>query len=49
MQTCEENNILVERLKLLNDNITKVIFNDICRGLFESHKKLFAFLITTSI
>lgn len=49
MASTEENSILTERLSLLNENITKVIFTDICRGLFESHKKLFAFLITTSI
>ena len=37
------------RLKLLQEKITQVIFTDICRGLFENHKKIFSFLITTSI
>jgi len=41
--------ILDERLMLLNDNITKVMFLDVCRGIFESHKKLFSFLICSSI
>ncbi|KRX08296.1 P-loop containing nucleoside triphosphate hydrolase [Pseudocohnilembus persalinus] len=49
MQTTKECNVLEERLTLLKDNITRVIFTDICRGLFESHKRLFSFLITTSI
>ena len=31
------------------DNITKLMFTDICRGLFESHKKIYSFLICTSI
>lgn len=29
--------------------ITKSVYIDICRGLFESHKKIFSFLICTSI
>lgn len=49
MVTCQEENILNERLRLLNENITKVVFNNVCRGLFESHKKLFSFFITSSI
>jgi dynein heavy chain len=49
MQTCTKSLLLEERLQLLNENITKVVFLDVCRGLFESHKKLFSFLICTSI
>jgi dynein heavy chain len=33
----------------LEDKITKSVYTDICRGLFESHKKIFSFLICTSI
>ena len=33
----------------LEDKITKAVYIDICRGLFESHKKIFSFLICTSI
>ena len=49
METCEITHILEERLMLLNENITRTIFTQVCRGLFESHKKLFSFLICTSI
>eukprot|EP00825_Cyclidium_porcatum_P006754 TRINITY_DN1337_c0_g1_i4.p1 TRINITY_DN1337_c0_g1~~TRINITY_DN1337_c0_g1_i4.p1 ORF type:complete len:1759 (+),score=318.71 TRINITY_DN1337_c0_g1_i4:667-5943(+) len=49
METCEKSNVLDERLMLLNENITKVMFLQICRGLFESHKKLYSFLICCNI
>ena len=38
-----------KRIKSLMDNITKVIFTNVCRGLFEQHTLLFSFLIVTSI
>jgi dynein heavy chain, axonemal len=30
-------------------NITKSVYVNVCRGLFEAHKKIFSFLIATSI
>lgn len=30
-------------------NITKNVYVNVCRGLFEAHKKIFSFLISTSI
>lgn len=42
-------NILEERINSIMDSITKLMFTDICRGLFESHKKIYSFLICTSI
>ena len=41
--------ILDERLKNLIHIITKVIYNNVCRGLFEEHKLIFSFLITIQI
>jgi dynein heavy chain len=38
-----------ERLRNLIDTITKTIFTNICRGLFEQHKLLFSFMIAASI
>lgn len=38
-----------ERLRILIDNITKMIFVNVSRGLFEKDKAIFSFLITTSI
>ena len=38
-----------EHIKLLINFITKTIYNNICRGLFENHKMIYSFLICTSI
>jgi dynein heavy chain len=40
---------LEERLDILIDNISKIIFTNVSRGLFEAHKIIFSFLITTGI
>ena len=40
---------LEERLDNLIKNITKNVYINVCRGLFEAHKKIFSFLISTSI
>jgi dynein heavy chain, axonemal len=33
----------------LEQRITRNVYTDICRGLFESHKRIFSFLICTRI
>lgn len=38
-----------ERLAILIESITRSIYKNICRGLFESHKMIYSFLICTSI
>jgi dynein heavy chain len=38
-----------QRIENICDSITKLMFTDICRGLFESHKKIYSFLICTAI
>ena len=38
-----------ERLNCLIDSITKTIFTNVCRGLFEKDKLIFSFLISSSI
>ncbi len=37
-----------KKVKMI-DNITRVIYRNICRGLFEIHKLVFSFLIATQI
>ncbi|KAG1679671.1 hypothetical protein FOA52_006190 [Chlamydomonas sp. UWO 241] len=37
------------RLALLSDFVTRFIFNNVSRGLFEEHKSLYSFLVATSI
>ena len=49
MQESPKSNDIQQRLENLNDTITKKMFTDVCRGLFESHKKIYSFLICTSI
>ena len=41
--------VLEERLSILIDNITRMIYTNVSRGLFEAHKIIFSFLIITSI
>ena len=45
----EECKDVQKRIEMLIDNITRTIYNNICRGLFEAHKLIFSFLICTSI
>lgn len=40
---------LDERLSILIDNITRMLYTNISRGLFEAHKIIFSFLMCTSI
>lgn len=39
----------VNRLNKLIQNVTENIYRDVCRGLFEAHKIIFSFLISTAI
>jgi dynein heavy chain, axonemal len=49
MDQAEKGNNLHERLEYLIENITKDVFRNVTRGLFEKDKTLFAFLIATAI
>lgn len=37
------------RLSLLSNFVTRFIFNNVSRGLFEEHKLLYSFLVASSI
>ena len=45
----EECSDVQKRIEMLIENITRTIYTNICRGLFEAHKLIFSFLICTSI
>lgn len=40
---------VTQRCLTLIENCTKTIYTNVCRGLFESHKAIFSFLIAASI
>merc|ERR1719399_1505044 len=45
LQVSEKNDDLKQRIQILLDDFTSFIFINICRGLFEDHKLMFAFMI----
>ena len=45
----EKSDDLPTRLGILDRYITEVIYNNICRGLFEKHKGVFSFLIAAQV
>ena len=49
MDQAEKGHSLEERLENLIEGITKDLFRNVTRGLFEKDKMLFSFLIATSI
>lgn len=49
IKSSEKNDELAIRIQILIESITKSIYNNICRGLFENHKMIYSFLICTSI
>lgn len=49
MQNSEKSEDINERLKILIDDITVAIYRNICRGLFETHKLLFSYMISVRI
>jgi dynein heavy chain len=49
LQKTEKKDVLQERLDLLVDDITRSIYTNVCRGLFEKDKLLYSFMIAVSI
>lgn len=45
----EPNNVVDLRIHNLNEKLTKIVFTDVSNGLFQSHKKIFSFLICSAI
>ena len=45
IQAAERSDVLNERLQILLDDITLSMYTNVCRGLFEQHKLLYAFTI----
>lgn len=45
----EKNDVVDLRIHNLNEKLTKIVFTDVSNGLFQSHKKIFSFLICSAI
>lgn len=49
MQNTQAESNLEKRLDLLVETITKTLYVNVCRGLFEAHKQIFSFLMAICI
>ena len=49
LEKTEKKEVLQERLDLLIDDLTSSIYLNVCRGLFEKDKLLFAFMVAVKI
>ena len=49
IQQSKQVDIPEERVKYVNNEFTHLLYENVCRGLFEKHKLLFSFLLTTKI
>lgn len=49
IDTAEQSSDQETRLDNLIDTVTRTVYTNICRGLFERDKLIFSFLIATSI
>jgi dynein heavy chain len=49
MRASTVSKVLNDRLRNLIDMITRVIYTNVCRGLFEEHKLIFSFLMSVQI
>jgi dynein heavy chain len=49
IRNSEASDHLPTRITMLMECITKTLYINICRGLFEHHKMIFSFIICTSI
>lgn len=49
LETARKDNILQNRLRNIKDKLTQLVYDFICMGIFEKHKLMFSFQMTTMI
>jgi dynein heavy chain len=49
LDTARKDNILQNRLRNIKDKLTQLVYEFTCMGIFEKHKLMFSFQMTTMI
>jgi len=49
LDTSKKDNVLQARLKFITDKLTQLVYEFTCMGIFEKHKLMFSFQMTTMI
>lgn len=49
IETSEKADDIGQRIKILLTQITEIIYFNVCRGLFNAHKRIFSFIMTAKI
>jgi len=49
LDTAKKDNVLQARLKFITDKLTQLVYEFTCMGIFERHKLMFSFQMTTMI
>jgi dynein heavy chain len=49
IESSEKSEDLGQRITILLNSITETIYLNVCRGLFNAHKRIFSFLMTIKI
>jgi len=49
LETSKKDNVLQARLRFITDKITQLVYEFTCMGIFEKHKLMFSFQMTTMI
>ncbi|CAD7972922.1 unnamed protein product [Amoebophrya sp. A25] len=49
LQKSEQSEDVDKRIMIIIEDITRSVYNNICRGLFEDHKMIFSFMITGEV
>ena len=49
METSKPDNVLQARLRFITERLTQLVYEFTCMGIFEAHKLMFSFQMTTMI
>ena len=49
LEMSKKDNVLPARLRMIKDKLTQLFYEFVCMGIFEAHKLIFSFQMTTMI